>query len=257
MKIRSSMKALSLAVIGLAGLGFGAQALAVCPGSPTPPWSGSAAFGGAAVSIVNGGLHSTACALSSGLGATGIDATAVGTVRYDNSASEPRYRFRFYFSTANFPAGFSQGTSAVQVFTANAPTTVNGRRQLMKVNLVPGGAANTLRLSFNTACNNGTTFRCTLMQSGDLSPGQHMVEADINVAAGTAGYYKVWIDSASATEPAATASVLNIDNSPWTGVKQVSLGIATATDKYLAPDGVSKALLFDEFDSRRVTFIGP
>ncbi|OJY96414.1 MAG: hypothetical protein BGP25_14675 [Lysobacterales bacterium 63-13] len=86
--------------------------------------------------------------------------------------------------------------------------------------------------------------------------GANRVEIDL--VTGAAATMKYWVTNASAstTEGAPTGTFTNLANTGWTGVDQVALGFSTANTFYRQNFTNTSYVYFDQFDSRRQTFIG-
>lgn len=254
MKANVMMKSLSLAVLGLAGMGFAGGAMAQCPGSagqPVGAWSGVATFSGGAQSIVTPGLKSSACALATSFNA-GAGGTAASVVRDDTPNNETRYRFRL-IADFNALTGFS-GVQGVQIFTANSAAAfpaAGGSNQTLRLGLIPGGATGK-QVSFIAACNvpaNG--YQCTAV-APLAATGENTIEGEIVFGATGTGKINYWINNGTAGTPTGT---INVDNAGWVGVDQVFMGLSNGTSSFRT-NQATKIVKFDEFDSRRQTFIG-
>jgi hypothetical protein len=249
--MNTKMKTLAMAVVGLVGFGAAGAAMAQCPASLVPPWSATFIGGGtSAASSVTGGYDGTSCKLSSALGNSG---TARAQVRDDTPASETRYRAQFIID----PTGLSGagGTNQANVFLANAPTIFNGVLPLVRMQFT-GSGAGTKRLNILAACNNGGTNICIGQVNLPVQAGPNRIEIDLQVGAG--GTLRYWAsDLATVTSDGSpTGSVtLTGGNAGWVGVDTVFLGLASPTSAFRTANTGSVAF-FDQFDSRRQTFIG-
>jgi len=255
MKTGFTMKALSLVVLGLAGLGFGANAFAVCPTDPVTPtgaWTSKTNLPDAASSplaIVAGGLDASACKLTAAIAQS---VTAAATVRYDHSGPEANYRFQFLIDNTNLTA-FS-ATDNVVLFTAPASTVAHGFNRLLRVTLV-AGPAGAKRVRFIAQCGTGT-FTCAQTYAVDLAPGVNRIEGKLAVGAGAAGSLTYWVNAAAGTtQPAASGTIPSLDNAGWTGVTAAILGL-TAPSQAFVNVHHGQAVGFDTFDSRRTSYIG-
>jgi hypothetical protein len=254
--MNAKMKVLSLALIGLCG--YAGSALAVCPAGPTTAqggaWTASSASPGSHVAIAPGGLEPTtpsACKLNTDIAAS---LTGTATVSYTGAASEPSYRFQFLVDPAAF--GSFSLTDFVQVFRANSAAAANATNNVLQVTLV-AGAGGTRRVRFNAACNvpaNG--YRCSAQTTTDLPAGVVRIEGKLTFGAGGAGQLQAWINApAGTTEPAATLTIANLDNTAWAGAQQAILGLGNPSTPFKnAHNGQIAG--FDAFDSRRQTYIG-
>ena len=91
-----------------------------------------------------------------------------------------------------------------------------------------------------------------------VQAGPNRFEIDLTVANGT-GQLKYWVSDATAAAPAEgspTGTVSNLTNSGWTGVDQVTLGLGGANANWRANYTGTDYVYFDQFDSRRQTYIG-
>jgi len=255
-----TMKALALAVLSLAGVG---TAMAACPAGPTiaegGAWNAKSVFGGGALSIVTPGLHSTSCAQSSSFnaGAGGLASSAVQWS--ETGTSEPTYRFRLYIdATAIGSTNAFSGLQGVQIFTANSPSAFpasGGSVQVLRVSLVPGGPAGK-QVTFIAACNNPASQNVCSSAAAPLQAGENVVEGQIIIGASGTGVVNFWVNAAGAS-PAPTGSVtVTGGNAGWVGISSALMGLAASTTSFRT-NQATKPVLFDEFDSRRVTYVGP
>lgn len=253
MKANVMMKTLSLAVLGLAGMAFAGASMAQCPSDPAQPigaWSGKTVLGGGALAIVTPGLNSTACGvnLSFNAGAGGL---ASSFVRDDTPSAEARYRFRMYLN-ADAITSFS-GLQKVQLFTANSvnpfPAT-GGSVQVLRVSLIPGGGSGR-QVSFVAGTNNGTDYVSTPFVA-PLAAGANVVEGEVVIGGTGTGKVNIWVNN---NNPAVPTGSINVDNAGWTGVDTAIMGLADSTSAFRTSQA-TKVIQFDEFDSRRQTFIG-
>ena len=249
--MNTKMKKLSLAVLGLTGFAFAGAAMAQCPASLSPPWSGTNIGGGtSAASSVTGGYAGTTCRLSSTLGNNGA---ARAQVRDDTPASETRYRAQFLFDPTSMSG--TNGTNQADIFLANAPAAFNGLLRLVQVKF-SGSGAGTKRILFNAACNNGTTNVCSAVLDLPTQAGPNRIEIDLTV--GASGSLRYWVTPiATATTDGSPTGTLALTggNAGWVGVDQIYLGLASPSAQYRTQNAAGVGY-FDQFDSRRQTFIG-
>ena len=224
--MNAKMNLLALALLGLAG--YAGSAVAGCPSSPVPPWTAVGALGGTAT-IAAGGYAGTACRLDSAL--TG-DASSFATVEDDSPTAEPRYRAQFIINGDNLTnLGLVDAAYIFSATGAAGPT--------VQLSIVGDGAGGRL-VSFIVL--NGAA-----VNSLPLTAGENHVEFDYNTTGGT---FSAWVNN-------------NVEASPdWstpiTGSASVDtafLGLAGATPTYLSGFN-GTAVGFDQFDSRRQSFIG-
>lgn len=248
--MNTKMKALSLALFGLAGYAFAGSAFAQCPTSLSPPWAAVSQLNGT-VASVSGGLDGSACKMEAKLS---NDPTGQATVRDDTPANETRYRFQFLVDVSQVASTFGDFDSVI-LFNANSAASFLGKRQMMRITLIK--VAGGLGLSITTSCNNGGSNRCAVTTAALNSSTPNRLEVDLKVGSGTSGSMKYWLNAATGTtEPSATGQYpTGFDNSGWVGVKQALLGLLTPSPDY-STNQAGKAIYFDAFDSRRSTYIG-
>jgi hypothetical protein len=160
-------------------------------------------------------------------------------VQDESPANEGRYRARFYFDPNGFDPGESLNHRRTRLFILfeEAPT----RRVAALVLRRLGGAYSLMgraRLDDNSQAN--TAFF-------PITDGPHFAELDWRRASGpdaNDGSFEMWIDGT----PMATLS--NLDNSLG-AVDFVRLGALSVKT------AASGTLYWDEFESRRASFIGP
>jgi len=245
MKVSNKMKALSLAVLGLTGMAFGSSAFAACPtdpAQPNGPWSSkSTVFG--AIAISANGFNGTSCKLDTQITNAAPGGTAF--VRDNSPASEPRYRARF-FVNADAVALNSLSGQAVRIFTANTETPYQNIGETIRLSLIG-----------NT---NGTAKFLTVAMGCDGVPG-NICSKNIPLAAGTNKIQIDWVKNANATvkiwvnsdtEGAPTDTLAGNTNG-WV-VDYAAMGLFNPTAGYRSAH-LNKIISFDEFDSRRSTFI--
>jgi len=246
MKANVTMKALSVAVLGLAGLAFAGSSMAACPAGAIPSeggaWSAKQESAGT-FTVGTGGANGTECTGKSRVTTT-ASALAVAVVRDDTPTNEARYRAQFMINADTLTAfGGLQGVQLFQVQSAAAG--VSGSRQMLRAILVPGGASGK-RIRFQIAGAPASVQGASL----DLTAGWNRVQIDLTT--GAAGTVKVWVNNG--TEATPTQTVGPVDNSSWVGVDRVFMGLAAPTIDFAANQG-NRDVSFDEFDSRRQTFI--
>jgi hypothetical protein len=254
-----TMKALAVAVLGLAG----STAMAACPpigGATATPGGGgawtsqtvtSATFGNAAT-----GLNGTSCALSVAINA-GAASNTKGFVTDASPQNESRYRARFYFDMSAL-TGLTVANRQVRIFSALATTPPAGAAaEEVSVALIGGApGSQSIRFFIGDTASPGNIKIVSAVLPSATTAGNYRVEFDLNSTAGT---FRYWILDAAATNATfndsnPTGSTTMTDTG-WSGVKQVNLGMfITSTNFRSSVSG--QALIVDEFDSRRQTFIG-
>lgn len=249
--MNSKMKTLSLAVLGFVGFGAAGAAMAACPTSLVPPWTATNIGGGAsAASSVTGGYDTTECRLQSTLGNSGA---ARAQVRDDTPANETRYRAQFVFDASALSG--AGGTNQTDIFLANSAAQFNGLLRLVRMQY-GGSGAGTKRLFITAACNNGTTNTCVGQVDLPTQAGPNRIEFDLTV--GASGTLRYWVTPlATATSDASPTGTITLTggNAGWVGVDTAFVGLASPSAAYRAVNTGLNAY-FDQFDSRRQTFIG-
>ena len=198
-------------------------------------WSASSADSG------DLSLSAAAALDSTNVGLQGfVDDTAGLWVQDDLPVSESRYRARFHFSTNDFDPGEALNHRRVRLLIGfyNAPT----RRQFAIVLRRLGGSfavMGRVRLDDDTQAD--TPF--VPISSG----AAHVVEIDWQRSTGTSandGRFEMWVDGSPA------AVLTNLDNN-FGMVDYVRMGAISVKA------GASGTLYWDEFESRRLNYIGP
>lgn len=234
------------AVLALAALGFASTSFAQCPASAVPPWTAQSIVGGA-VSITASGFDGTACKMNARL--TANLGSATGFVRDDTPAGESRYRAQFFMNAdALTGQNFSQ---PVRVFAATTEAPSAGVPDVVSLTIFGNAAGTSRTLGISTACSTDPSGRCstsTPLTGG--AAGVHRIEIDWQK--GATGSLRVWVNSTTEGSPTST---LNVNNAAWGGVDAAALGLAQASPGFRAAQ-LNRDVLFDEFDSRRQTFIG-
>lgn len=248
------MKALSLAVLGLAGFGMAGSAFAVCPTDPAVAgggaWSTKVQTGGT-VAISSPGYASTACKLDATL--TLNNAFDQATVVDQSPQNEPTYRARFYVNTDDLTA--AGAFDGVIIFSANAAASfpaVNPTLQILRLSLIGGGATGR-QLGIIAACNNGGGNTCSVAAPLPAT-GTSTVEVQIIMGANGVGAVNYWINNNVSGTPTGSVTITG-GNAGWVGTKEARMGMAGPTLGFRT-NHLNQPLHFDEFDSRRQTFIG-
>ncbi|HET8942402.1 MAG TPA: hypothetical protein VFN13_10495 [Rudaea sp.] len=251
--ITFKMKALSIAVLGLAGLGMAGSVFAACPTDPAQPngaWASKTSLLGS-VAITSPGLNSTSCALQVSLNQSSpILAKAFVTDTSPNN--ESRYRARFYFDTTEL-TGLDNALKQVPIFTAAAATSPAATASDEVKAILIGGATPSLRIVVADS-NQGSKFQSVTIP---LPTAFGVNRFEFDLTQGTTGSVRYWLSAAgTATSDGSPLGTLNVNNSGWGGVKQASMGMFSASTNYRNNVPSTQHLYLDEFDSRRQTFIG-
>ncbi len=255
------MKALAVAVLGLAGFGVMGSAMAACPASAVTPvgaWDSQAATAGT-IAVVGGaagqGLNGTACKLSVNINAgAGTNAKAFVS-NTTGPLNEGRYRARFYVETTGL-TGLTVANRQSYIFSAQATTAPAGFGLAEVVGVVAGGATPTL--NFLVADSTQPSGFQTITVPFPDALGEYRVEFDLTT--GSPGSFRCWVTAAAtatvdATPTPAACAAVSVTNAGWGGISRFNLGIASPSQQFRA-NLVGQILSLDEFDSRRQTFIG-
>ena len=231
------------ALLGLGALAFASSAFAQCPSSPVPPWSSQSVLGGT-VAIVAGGYDGTSCRMASTI--TGNIGGASAFVRDNTPASEPRYRAQFLI---NLDTLTGQNTiQSVKVFGASTDAPFGGQSEVVRLTVVGNVAGTAKTLGVFTVCEGQPSNLCSA--SAPLTAGTNRIEIDWQK--GPTGSLRVWVNNTNEGAPTAT---INGNSNSWGGVDFATLGLAAGSAAFRAAQ-LNRAVGFDEFDSRRQTFIG-
>jgi hypothetical protein len=272
------MKALAVAVLGLAGLGMMGSAFGqTCPdptansnqgyATPNGPWGGES-VSSATIAAVTPGLDGTNCAM--GVALTASPASNAKSLVTDNSPqNEPRYRVRFYVDLSHLSSGFATGNN-IRLLNANANTSPP-LTSSAEVTVLLIGPASGPAFRFQVADPSAVGSFKTITVLAPTPAGVNRVEFDYNTSTGsacapsnTAGSFCTWVtDGAAATgsdsAPTTTynlgANAFGTTGNTWSGVKFTNFGIFASNASYRA-DAATQLITLDEFDSRRQTFIG-
>jgi hypothetical protein len=195
------------------------------------------------VSATGGGdlfRHAPAALKGTDFGLLGyVDDVSALYVQDDSAADEWRYRARFYVDAAGFDPGEAENHFRTRLFIAfeEGPSrrvaTIVLRSQAMAYSLT--GRA---RLDDNAQADTGFF---------PVTAGPHFVEIDLVPASGpdaSDGSLEMWIDGAS------VAALSGLDNSR-ARVDFVRMGALSVKS------GAFGTIYWDEFESRRTTYIGP
>ena len=260
------MKALALATLGLGGLVMAGSAFAACPTGPTiaqgGAWSGQSLDSkGSTLTIVGGspgqGYDGTSCKLQSSLANNGA---ATAAVRDDSPSApgEARYRAQFIFDPTNLSG--ANGTNQAVIFLANAQNSFSGILPMLEIDFAGKGGGSTTsgkRIFIVAACATGGT--CGVPVNLPVQNGPNRIEFDLVTGADGTGNLRYWVNDAATTglsdgSPTGTITITG-GNAGWVGVKTAFLGMSSPSTAYRSVNTNINAW-FDEFDSRRQTFIG-
>jgi hypothetical protein len=258
--MKANMKTLLVALAGLSSFAVAGAAFADCVDGNLSAWSAPSFGGGdSAVHVVAGGYDGSACKMAVNLGDNG---TAHGQVRDDSPNNETRYRAQFIFDPVNLNA--ANGTNQSIIFLANSNLIYKNRLALVKM-LYSGSGGGTKRVFIIGACDNDATQnQCQAIVTLPNQTGPNRIEVDLTVGANGVGALRYWVNDAATTgllDASGISIPLTGGNAGWVGVKTVFMGMSTPTLNFrsaVAGNGqnVDKVVFFDQFDSRRQTFIG-
>jgi hypothetical protein len=268
------MKALSLAVLALAGFGMAGSAAAACTNpniyaawsswNPTGCGGGGCnagtALGGATAATT--GLNSTACALASSFTTSGTSLGETAKVYDQSPTKEQTYRFRFYIDPTAIANTSLTSTTQVSIFGADSGLnhgTAKANNNMVRMYLL-GDGSGAVKLRTFAACTTGDGFvanRCHAASDLTLAAGAQRIEGQLIVGGTGTGILNIWIGSNTGTPD----QVVNVDNAAWggagvEGVETANMGLYQGTGAFQT-NQLNKAVIFDEFDSRRQTSIGP
>lgn len=239
--MNAKMKVLSLALVGLCG--YAGSALAVCPAGPAiaqgGAWSNVTQFQGTAT-IGTPGLVTTECDLRSVIN-VGAGGTAAAAVEDDSPVAEQRYRAQFTVKLDGLAAPTQNTLSTVM--NSISDTTGTG------ITLGIFGQGGQWFLSYIVP--NASDVSGIYSGATPLAAGENRVEFDLVVNA--SGSLKVWINNNVEATPTITSPVIN--NASVAGIDTTYLGLGAPTPQFVAAYA-GMAAEFDQFDSRRTTFIG-
>jgi len=270
-----TMKALTLAVLGFAGVG---SAMAVCPtdpAAPAGPWTSksvSAATlsicpGGASCGGVATGMNGTGCSAVMGT-AIGASSLAKSFVTFVDSQHETRYRARMYFDISQLVTqGFTSGLKQVKIFDSASTASPAGTPNTEVGVFLAGGSPPSLKINIANADVGSKFTTISVPVTGGSSGSTNLKRFEFDVQQGasagancasvtpTGGCFRYWLSDDTATTADATPNGTQaVTNTAWDGIIQTSIGILTANPSYRTTNGTF--LVFDEFDSRRQTFMG-
>lgn len=238
--MNAKMKVLSLALVGLCG--YAGSALAVCPAGPDiangGAWTAVSQFQGAAV-IATPGLATTECRLDSSINA-GAGGAAQAVVQDDSPAGEQRYRAQFIIKL---------DTLATPSITTSAGVFSGASNTGAGINLGIFGNSGQWFLSYIVPdANEPSGF---FAGSTPLTAGENHVEFDLQV--GGTGSVTLWVNNNVEATPTITPHPVN--NTATVGIDTAYMGLAAPTAQFVTAYA-TQAAQYDQFDSRRQTFIG-
>lgn len=271
------MKSLKFKLLcaALAAAGGIQMAHAQCPTTPAA-WSSTRIVDGGVLTITTGsGAAATTCKMTTTSGSQGTAPDGIGqaAVIDETPANEQRYRARFYVDATSL-AGQLSGTQRVKVAVVqnlNAPcrvtpgvcTDTRARPAIMQVFLVNsagsprlGGFCRGSGAAISTAIARNQFPQPASADQLVLTSGWNKVEVEIVVGNAGTGACRLWLNGN--TEGSPNWQVTGLTNKSFVeGVESFLLGAQGSQGDYFQTHG-AKIIHFDEFESRRQTFIsGP
>lgn len=246
--MKTKMKLLSLALLGLGGLAFASVSAAACPAGPTAAdggaWSGMSNASGS-LEINSPGLDSSDCRLDAKL--TGNFGFASAFVSDNSPDNEARYRAQFLVNVDSL-SGLSIA-QIVRIFGADTSQPAHSLSFPVTLNLNGNVMGTQKVLNVITACESGVNAECTATLPLTASGVQTI---EIDWVQGASGSLKVWLNNNNEASPDVS---LSVDNSAWGGIDNAHLGLYGATADFRS-NQLNNVVSFDTFDSRRTSFIG-
>jgi hypothetical protein len=224
--MNTKIKVLSLVL----GTAFAGSAAAVCPTSPVPPWTDLQVSEGTAA-IADGGLDGTECRFDSTINAGAGPFSSAG-VHDASPAAEPRYRGQFIINIDAL--GSPTFSDAAQVFIATSAG------QPLRLGIFGNGSGWSLSYILGESISGSTP----------LAAGENRIEFDLQI---TGGDFDLWVNNHVEGSP--TVADVTGDYSAMVGIDDAYLGLGAPSVSFVNTYGGTPAQ-FDQFDSRRTTFIG-
>ena len=167
-----------------------------------------------------------------------VDDGDILLVRDNTPSAEPRYRARFYFNTNDYTLG---DNIRLKIFMAQRDSD-NARLITLQFRRIAGVVSFLIRVPEDSG-----VIRSLPLGQYPGPEGFHQIEFDWQRATAPGannGRMQVWVDGVE------RANVTNLDNDLLGGIDFARMGV-------MNPVVGSGTLFFDEFESRRQTFIGP
>jgi len=232
--MNAKMKVLSLALVGLCG--YAGSAMAACPATPDA-WTAVSAFQGSAT-VETGGYAGTECRLDSKINANAGGA-ASGQVNWTGSAVEPSYHAHFIVNVDGLSSQALLDTVAIYSSASQSSGSA------VDFTVFGNGTAHNLGYSVRNDAN-PTGFETGVVP---LIAGENHIEFALATGAST---FKLWVNNHDEANPTKSVPVNN--GSAFTGIDTTYMGLAGPAPQYVSHFG-GQAVGFDQFDSRRQTFI--
>lgn len=240
----SFSKKLSLLALAPLALAVGSvHAGGTCTNDNLSVWSATSTLGGT-LTVADGGLGGTACRLDARL--TSSLGAANALVRDNSPSDEPRYRGSFILN-ADALTGQTL-LQAVRVFSATTLTPNAGVGELVRLNVFGNLAGTTRTLTVVTP--DADAGSSIVSANLPLPPGENRIEFDWQK--GSPGTLRLWLNNSVENAPDVS---LSVNNAAWGGVDIAFLGLANSAPGFRGAQ-LNRDVQFDEFDSRRQSFIG-
>lgn len=238
--MNTKMKVLSLAMVGMFGY-VGSAVAANCPAGPDMAhggaWTAISAFQGSAV-IAEPGYATTACRLDSKINA-GAGGAASGQVNWTGATAEPRYRARFLVNADLLPSQALLDTAAI--FSSGSQSG----GAAVDFSVFGNGTKHILGYSVRNVAN-PSGYETGVVQ---LAAGVNVIQFDFAVGSST---FKLWVNNNVEATPTKSVAVAN--GATLNGIDTTYLGLAGPSPQFVT-HFATKPVGFDQFDSRRQTFI--
>ena len=243
----------------LMGLSLNAMAGGSCP-DPATAWDTVNQANGGSYAVTDTGAAGTTCKLSV---SQGPNNNGIATVRDDMDSPEGSYRARFYVDATDLMTQSTGGAHRFKAFVVgngDNPVPVNiddkARPAFMQMFIV-GQAGTAARLGGFCRDLNSDGNRARFGDGDNpgtvaLASGWNVVEVEIVTGDGT-GSCRIWVNND--TEASPDWEQENVNNNLLVGVNRANIGSTGATQAYADLVG-APVTHFDEFESRRQTFIG-
>jgi len=257
--MNNQSKPIAAIFLAVGGLCLSTVSFAQCPASPTA-WTSTTQTGGTIV-VNTPGYASTTCKMVATVTPGATEAAQV-RVRDETPAGEIRYRAKFLMNANGL--GVAASNARVKIFNGQIPNG-SGVFQLKLTGAASGYAVTGFASCRNSTENDGRCRFSFPLPAGDLV---HRIELEWVKAtsdAATDGTLRYWVNAAGAA-PAPTGTAFGAggaglrnfnfqDGVTAQAVDQVNLGLIRPNLNYISQE-IGNGVGFDEFESRRQTYIG-
>lgn len=241
--MNTKMKVLSLALVG--AFGYVGAASAACPTSATPPWTSALQVKGVAA-IASPGYAGTECRLDTSFNAD-AGSSSIAAVTYSGTGAEAAFRAQFIVDTSALTAPVAADTVSIY----SGSSTAGGSAVRLRIFGSGGSFALGYAVSYDDAGVRRSRTGSVPLPAG----GPKHVEIQLKTAAAGAsdGEFRIWVENNVEASPNKVES--GLANSAMAGVEKVQLGLFAGSPAFLLHYNTKK-VGFDQYDSRRTTFIG-